>query len=300
MPAATSATLQSSVFSAILGVDCIPNLVLGRFCFYFKPVLHTFEYAQHGGSRASKPTISKRCSFDIAVLLGSICGADAYREASWPVWVLLPISYWVGLHYLHCPTHYHAYISDFHGKYSSRWTVLLRSAACTVNDDLDRDFDRHAARCRLLIFCSALGVDLFTVPHLSVLPPCRVASNALWLIMLDYVNTCQDATDEMKAGVRSMAVRYQNTTAFISVLGTAQVSLMVATGVLANLSPVYFIIACGGNAVLLALMAKTVDRRCPDTCACWFLNGSLLIGGATVAGFFSEYLKNLSVVGRRG
>lgn len=248
------------------------------------------------------------------------------------------------------------------------WTVILRGAACTINDNLDRDFDRLVARCRLrpiargavtraqghifyaaetvvaaaivtqlphntecfhhavpilallsiyplakrvtdfpqvvlciplawgiLMSCSALGVDPFTVQNTAFASAtsCLVASNAIWLIMLDYVNACQDSADDIKAGVRSMAVRYQNTTAFLSVLSTAQVSLMIATGVLANLSAVYFIVACGGNAALLAFMAKTVNRERPDSCAWWFLNGSLLVGGTTVAGLFGEYLKNL-------
>ena len=248
------------------------------------------------------------------------------------------------------------------------WTVILRGAACTVNDILDREYDRKVLRCRLrpiargavtpaqgyafyaaetivaaavitqfphssecfqyaapilvllslyplakrvtdypqvvlciplaggiLMSCSALGIDPFTAQSSAVAgaTTCLVASNAIWLIMLDYVNACQDTVDDIKAGVRSMAVLYQSTAAFISVLSIAQVSLMVVAGYLAGLSPVYFTVSCGGNAVLLALMAKTVSRERPDVCAWWFLNGSLLIGGATVAGLFGEYAINV-------
>lgn len=247
------------------------------------------------------------------------------------------------------------------------WNVVLRGAACTINDNLDRDLDRQVARCRLrpiargavtpaqghifyavetvvgaaiiiqlphaadcfyhavpilalvslyplakrvtdfpqvvlsvplawgiLMSCSALDVDVFTASGaVAGATSCLVASNMLWIIILDYVNACQDTTDDIKAGIRSMAVRYQNTTAFISVLGTLQVSLMVATGILADLSSTYFVVACGGNAILLALMAKSVNRKHHDVCAWWFLNGSLLVGGATVLGLFGEYLKNL-------
>lgn len=248
------------------------------------------------------------------------------------------------------------------------WNVVLRGAACTINDKLDRDFDRQVARCRLrpiargavtptqghifygvetlvgaaivtqlphaadcffhavpilallslyplakrvtdfpqvvlsvplawgiLMACSALGVDAFTMPTaVAGATSCLIASNMLWIIMLDYVNACQDSTDDIKAGVRSMAVRYQNTTAFISVLSTLQVSLLISTGILADLSSTYFTVACGGNAVLLALMAATVNRKRPDICAWWFLRGSLLVGGATVLGLSCEYLKILT------
>ena len=242
------------------------------------------------------------------------------------------------------------------------WNVFLRGAACTINDILDREYDRQVARCRLrpvargavtpkqayifyaiestiaavivmqlpnstfhhavpiltllslyplakrvtdypqivlsiplawgiLMSCSTLGVDPFTTQDGTIaLATCSLmASNALWLIMLDYVNACQDTMDDVKAGVRSMAVKYRNTVAFISTLSTAQVSLMVTAGYLAGLSPIYYIVSCGGSFALLAYMAKTVDRKKPKTCAWWFLNGSILVGGATVAGLFGEY-----------
>ena len=247
--------------------------------------------------------------------------------------------------------------------------MILQGAVCTINDILDREYDRKVARCRLrpiargavtpyqgyvfyvaqviigaaivtrlphaaeclqhalpilalssiyplakrvtdypqvvlcipltwgiLMSCSAVGVDPFTAQSAAIAgaTSCLVTSNALWSIMLDYINACQDTTDDIKAGVRSMAVKYQKITAFVTVLGTAQVSLMVATGFLADLSPTYFVVACGGNAVLLAVMANTASRKRLDICAWWFLNGNLLVGGTTVAGLFGEYFKKLS------
>ncbi|KAI4154614.1 MAG: hypothetical protein LQ340_001560 [Diploschistes diacapsis] len=247
------------------------------------------------------------------------------------------------------------------------WNVILRGAACTINDNFDRDYDRQVARCRnrpiargavkplqghvfyagqtmiaagtvallphaadcfhhapailfllsiyplakrvtdfpqlvlciplawgILMSCSALGVDPFTVQQgtMAAATWSLVASNALWLMMLDYVNACQDTIDDLKAGVRSMAVRYQNTAKFITVLGIAQTSLMLTAGYLAGLGPIYFIISCGGNASFIAWMAQTVDRTRPETCAWWFKNGSLIVGGVSVAGLFGEYTWN--------
>ncbi|KAH8594382.1 UbiA prenyltransferase family, partial [Bisporella sp. PMI_857] len=144
----------------------------------------------------------------------------------------------------------------------------------------------------ILMSCSALGIDPFTAQSnaIAAASACLMSSNALWLIMLDYVNACQDSLDDVKAGVRSMAVRYQNTEAFISVLGTAQVSLMVAAGYLAGMTPIYYVIACGGNAAMLVAMARTVTRARPDICAWWFLRGSILVGGTTVLGLLGEYM----------
>ncbi|KAL9615975.1 MAG: hypothetical protein Q9160_009099 [Pyrenula sp. 1 TL-2023] len=143
----------------------------------------------------------------------------------------------------------------------------------------------------ILMSCSALGVDPFTVQDsaTAAATACLVASNAIWIVMLDYVNACQDTKDDIKAGVRSMAVRYKNTKAFYATLGTAQVGLMAAAGVMAGLSPVYFAGACGGNALFIALMARTATRDRPDRCAWWFLRGSILVGGTTAAALFAEY-----------
>lgn len=76
-------------------------------------------------------------------------------------------------------------------------------------------------------------------------------SHYIWTIIFDYVNACQDTTDDVRAGVRSMAVRYQNTSTFIAALGTGQVACLVLVGFLAKLSPVYFLFAVGGNTACL-------------------------------------------------
>jgi len=148
------------------------------------------------------------------------------------------------------------------------------------------------------VFMSAAAFGLNPLamvdPAVSAATGMLFASQAIWIIMLDYVNACQDTLDDIKAGVRSMAVRYQNTVGFISTFSAAQIGLMVGAGLLSGMSPVYFTVACGGNAVMLAAMAKTVDRAKPKVCAWWFLRGSILVGGCTVAGLFAEYLTRLS------
>jgi len=39
------------------------------------------------------------------------------------------------------------------------------------------------------------------------------------------------------------------------------------------LGPIHFTVAVGGNALVLARMARTVRRDRPETCAWWFLRG---------------------------
>ena len=94
---------------------------------------------------------------------------------------------------------------------------------------------------------ASLGMDPFTTSATGFL----FMSHYIWTTIFDYVNACQDTADDIKAGVRSMAVRYQNTGLFISTLGAAQVGCLAATGILAGFSPVYMVGAVGGNALWL-------------------------------------------------
>lgn len=245
------------------------------------------------------------------------------------------------------------------------YNVFLRGAACTVNDILDRDYDRQVARCRsrpvargavtpyqgyvwyglqtlgvgaviatlpnpltmlayavpiqlsvslyplgkrftdfpqlilsapiaggVLMSAAAIGVDPFVTPATAAATASLFMSHYIWTTIFDYVNACQDTADDIKAGVRSMAVRYQNTDAFISVMGAAQVGCLIATGALAGFSPVYFIGAAGGNALWLAAMVKTVKRSRPDICGWWFAWGGLLVSGTTALALLAEYISN--------
>lgn len=100
---------------------------------------------------------------------------------------------------------------------------------------------------------ASVGLDPFDMSSLAITgaTAALTMSHYIWTTIFDYVNACQDTPDDIKAGVRSMAVRYQNTTAFISTLGAAQVGCLLMTGILAGFSPIYFIGAVGGNALWL-------------------------------------------------
>lgn len=111
---------------------------------------------------------------------------------------------------------------------------------------------------------ASVGLNPFDVSSLSIAgsTAALTMSHYIWTTVFDYVNACQDTPDDEKAGVRSMAVRYQDTTAFIATLGAAQVGCLVLAGVLAGFSPVYFVGAVGGNIiglVSLSFRCKGVD-----------------------------------------
>lgn len=116
------------------------------------------------------------------------------------------------------------------------------------------------------------------------------AAVAVWMWVYDTVYAYQDLSDDIKAGVRSMAVRYQDSVQLVAVLGTLQVALLVAAGVDGGLGWPFFVGGVGGNALILVAMAKTVDVQRPETCAWWFLYGGLLVGGSLGLGLGGEYV----------
>ncbi|KAI1360885.1 UbiA prenyltransferase family-domain-containing protein [Xylaria arbuscula] len=284
------------------------------------------------------------------------------------------MAYLIGLSYGACiatPGPALAFVAVTAGKLLV-YNVFLRGAACTVNDILDREYDRQVARCRsrpiargavtpyqgyvwyglqtlgvgavvatlpnpltmlayaipiqlsvslyplgkrftdfpqlilgapiaggVLMSAAAIGVDPFATPAMAAATVSLFMSHYIWTTIFDYVNACQDTADDIKAGVRSMAVRYQNTDAFISAMGAAQVGCLIATGVLAGFSPVYFIGAAGGNALWLAAMVKTVKRSRPDICGWWFAWGGLLVSGTTTLALLAEYISNSEKRGKQ-
>lgn len=244
--------------------------------------------------------------------------------------------------------------------------VILRGAACTWNDNLDQDFDRKVARCRLrpiargavstaqghlftvgqtlagsalfallplecaydaipitLLFaiypfgkritdypqfilgfpfawaivmsCHAVGVD----PLTSKTWPstiCLVLANVSWTMVYDTIYAHQDIKDDINAGVKSMAVRFQDNTKLVtSGLGAVLVSLLVAAGLfIDSISPLYFVLTCGGTAMSVAAMIGRVDLGRPASCAWWFKWGFWFVGGAMTSGLLAHYLARLA------
>lgn len=239
-------------------------------------------------------------------------------------------------------------------------SVVLRGAACAWNDNIDQEFDRKVARCRLrpmargaitsaqghfftaalmgaglplfaflprecahhvipitvlfalypfakritnypqvvlgfpfawaiFMCCDALEVNPFSArlyaPTLSLF-----TANILWTVIYDTIYAHQDLKDDIRAGVKSMAVQYTDSTKRLtSTLGIIQIMMLILTGWQAGLSPIYFVVTCGGTAAVLAFMIMKVSLDQPASCAWWFRHGLLFVGGSTAVGLFGEY-----------
>ncbi|RAK77261.1 4-hydroxybenzoate octaprenyltransferase [Aspergillus fijiensis CBS 313.89] len=149
-----------------------------------------------------------------------------------------------------------------------------------------------------------LGLDLFPVSPFALLQgqggaDSRLAAaslslcvaSGLWTVIFDTVYAHQDRADDIKAGVRSLAVRLgDHTKPALAVLAAAQIALLVFTGVQSQFSAVYFVASCGGEALALATMLVVVDLSKPASCAWWFGKGTAIVGIILLSGLVGEYL----------
>lgn len=118
------------------------------------------------------------------------------------------------------------------------------------------------------------------------------ASNVIWTIIYDTIYAHQDIKDDSKAGVKSMAVKFGDSTKFLlSSLAVLQVALLVGTGHVMEMDFSYLALSCGGALATLGYMIWSVDLRKPEECWWWFKNGCWYTGGAIAGGFLLEYLR---------
>jgi len=146
--------------------------------------------------------------------------------------------------------------------------------------------------CAFPFTCHALGVDPWSEKHFRSTVSLIIA-NVLWTMIYDTVYAHQDLKDDLKAGVKSMAVLFRNNTKVLStVLGIVQIILLMHIGVHLELSSLYFVVGCGGVSVSLLAMIILVNLKDPSSCAWWFRTDFWLVGGSLTAGFFAEWAYN--------
>ena len=160
----------------------------------------------------------------------------------------------------------------------------------------------------VFLCCSILGSDgilqsnqISSSPVSSNAPDLILAelslygAGVLWTIIFDTVYAHQDAKDDRKAGVRSLAVRLgQNTKPVLALLACLQVVLLVGAGLLFDSSVgsslAYYVLGCGGTAISLAAMIARVRLDNAASCAWWFGPGSRFVGLNVTLGLFGTYL----------
>ncbi|USP79025.1 putative 4-hydroxybenzoate polyprenyl transferase [Curvularia clavata] len=272
----------------------------------------------------------------------------------------------------------------FLAAYLGLWTTIFRGITCTWNDNLDQDFDRQVARCRVRpiprgavstiqahlftaaqiaagalilapfsgrgqttwIHATFQGVLLFIYPYmkrctnypqvelgfglsyaiflvaaivgkdplapllldtssdlttrltkvveapLTQAAACLYFAGIIWTVIFDTIYAHQDYLDDLKAGVKGLAVLLgRKGTKPACFLGTAvQLYFLVLAGQLAELGTAYFAISCGGAALLLVWMIAVTDLEDGSSCAWAFGRGSGYVGTAISVGLLAEFL----------
>ncbi|KAI9680454.1 MAG: hypothetical protein M1822_007212 [Bathelium mastoideum] len=263
--------------------------------------------------------------------------------------------------------------------YLGLWTTVFRGITCTWNDNLDQDFDRQVARCRVrpiprgavtttqahfftavlvaagafilypsghstlyhaavdsaLLFiypllkrCTnfpqvelgfGLSYAIFLVaalvgkdPLAPLLDPsltlsarvsrvvesplaqsaaCLYVAGILWSVIFDTIYAHQDYLDDLKAGVKGLAVRLgrKGTKPACYAMGAVQIYCLLMAGHLADFGPSYYAISCGATALMLARMIWVTDLEDGASCAWAFGRGSAYVGASVSAGLLTEF-----------
>jgi len=138
-----------------------------------------------------------------------------------------------------------------------------------------------------------LGVDLLTPEnsHALMAAGFLYTSCVVWTMIYDLIYACMDIRDDVKAGIKSIALAHQhNTKLFLSALATVQVGLLAAAGAAAGAGPVFYLGGVGGGFVSLATMIWKVNLKNVKDCWWWFRYGCWFAGGGISLGLLGDYL----------
>lgn len=146
------------------------------------------------------------------------------------------------------------------------------------------------------IGAAAVGVDVFSPENRQYLPAtmCLYLANVLSAIIVDAVYSHQDLKDDLKAGVKSIAVAWQDQTRpLLWLLSVIQVIFLAIFGSLLDLGLSYNLVAVGGIGVMNIAMVSTVRLDVAESCWWWFVNSIYLTGILLGGGMGMKYLKSL-------
>lgn len=136
----------------------------------------------------------------------------------------------------------------------------------------------------------ALGVDLISNQAALAAAALLYSSNIAWTVLYDFIYAHMDIKDDVKAGIKSIALAHDGQTKQILLgLGATQIGLLAAAGVASGAGPAFLIGSCGGAALTLGYMIKKVNLKSVKDCWWWFVNGCWLTGGVISAGLAVDY-----------
>ena len=145
----------------------------------------------------------------------------------------------------------------------------------------------------------AIGLQPFSVgvmgsnsrPRVEASTLCLFLANIIWAMIYDTVYAHQDLKDDLKAGIKSLAVLYRDRTkVLLWQLLVSMIILLLMCGWLSRTGVIYYVVAVGGTMTSLGLMIGRVDLNSSNSCWWWFGNGFWFTGGFISGGLLLEYL----------
>lgn len=137
----------------------------------------------------------------------------------------------------------------------------------------------------------ALGLSL-SDPTVLATAGLLYGSNVAWTVLYDTIYAHQDVADDIKAGVKSIAVKHESHTKYLmSALGVVQIGLLAGAGLVSGCGPIFYVVSCGGAAGGLGYMIRKANLKDVKECWAWFKWCAWVVGGVAVGGgLFGEYL----------
>lgn len=136
----------------------------------------------------------------------------------------------------------------------------------------------------------ALGIDLLSNMPALISAACLYGSCVAWTLVYDMIYAYQDIKDDVKAGIKSIALAQQhNAKKFLSVVAGVQVALLAGSGMAIGAGPLFYGGVCGGAAATLGYMIRKVNLSSVTDCWAWFKKGAWFTGGAISLGLAGEY-----------
>ena len=136
----------------------------------------------------------------------------------------------------------------------------------------------------------SLGINLFTSGARVAGAACMTVSVVSWTALYDTIYAFQDIKDDLKADVKSMAIRHKNHAKLLfERLAVVQVLALLPVGYVAKAGLMYYI----GILIvwtLLRVVIKGVDLDEPKSCAWWFHGGCHLVSVTMVCSLLIEYI----------
>jgi 4-hydroxybenzoate polyprenyltransferase len=110
-------------------------------------------------------------------------------------------------------------------------------------------------------------------------------------MIYDTVYAHQDLKDDLRAGIKTLAVLYRDRTkSLLWQLLALTTAMLIASGRLSQMGMMYYLVAVGGAMISLGLMVAKVDLKSTESCWWWFGNGFWFAGGSITGGLLVEYL----------